>query len=99
MGSRAGNRQKGAFRQFQDFFRGVFSRMSGKAVSSRLSPEALDKSRFQEDGDNLFQITYGNVLPGGNLLQGNVAFVAVMGEIDHQAQRVTSSGGNLHHIG
>ena len=30
---------------------------------------------------------------------GNVAFVAVMGEIDHQAQRVTSSGGNLHHIG
>lgn len=65
----------------------------------RLSPEALDKSRFQEDGDNLFQITYGNVLPGGNLLQGNVAFVAVMGEINHQAQRVTSSGGNLHHIG
>lgn len=62
-------------------------------------PEALDKSRFQEDGDNLFQITYGNVLPGGNLLQGNVAFVAVMGEINHQAQRVTSSGGNLHHIG
>ena len=35
--------------------------MSGKAVSSRLSPEALDKSRFQEDGANLFQITYGNV--------------------------------------
>lgn len=94
-----GDGQHGAFRQFENIFRSVFTGMPGQAVAAGFSPGALHKTRFQQNGDDLFQITDRDILPDGDFLEGYVLLVLMLRKINHHAQCITPSGGNLHHVG
>jgi hypothetical protein len=38
-----------------------------------------------EQGDKLLQIFFGNSLPSGDILQGNKAFVFMLGQVQQQS--------------
>ena len=65
-------------------------RRLGQTVASPLPTQTgqylFPYQRFQ----NALQILFGNFLPCGDLLQGDIAVVLVLGNIDHNTQRITA---------
>ena len=49
-----------------------------------------------EHFEDAFQIFFGNLLPLGNLLQGNKLPRPMLSKVDHHAQRIAPFGGNDH---
>ena len=92
----AGYRGQIAFQQPQYFAYSIFLRLFGKHIAALGTAGAFDKSGAAQLGNDLFQIFVGNILPLGDIFNGDEAAGMIVSQIKHQPQSITSFGRDFH---
>lgn len=69
---------------------GVLLGRFGQAVAAGLAAQTGQVALLDKALHDGLQILFGNFLPCGDLLQGDIAVVLVLGNINHNTQRITA---------
>lgn len=81
--STQGYRGQIAFQQPQYFAYSIFLRLFGKHIAALGAAGAFDKSGAAQLGNDLFQIFVGNILPLGDIFNGDEAAGMVVSQVKH----------------
>lgn len=71
-------------------------RLFGKHIAALGTAGAFDKSGAAQLGNDLFQIFVGNILPLGDIFNGDEAAGMIVSQVKHQPQSITSFGRDFH---
>ena len=93
---RAGDRGQTALRRLDDLADGIVCGGSGKGIAAGLSALAFEQTRAAEGGDDGFKVLHGDLLPGSNIVEGEVPLVFVFRDVEHDAQSVPPLRGDHH---
>ena len=88
----AAHRGKAALRQQQDLCHRVLVRAAGQAVAAALAAQPFQKAVLHQDFQDVLQIFFRDILPRGDLLQRDIAFGLMLGQVDHHTQRIAAFG-------
>ena len=68
----------------------------GMNIAALGAAGAFDKSGAAQLGNDLFQIFVGNILPLGDIFNGDEAAGMIVSQVKHQPQSITSFGRDFH---
>ena len=65
---------------------------AGQAVAAALAAQPFQKAVLHQDFQDVLQIFFRDILPRGDLLQRDIAFGLMLGQVDHHTQRIAAFG-------
>ena len=70
--------------------------LAGQTIAAALAAQALEEAVLHQNLEDVFEVFFGDLLPGGDLFQRDIFFRAVLSQIYHHTQRIAPLGGNDH---